>query len=546
MSSFIPIGQIATRGVILQPHEAVAIVQQLIRRDALFDARPPWGPPSAETVLIGGDGSVKCLGFSATPSVMELGVLLDALLLAPSQPPQVRGGLRYVIARALHEVDAPPFDSVSELSAALERHERGHRRDVVKILRARYDTATTPAVASARAEPQPLARRWALAAALALAAFLAGYALRGSVGFQVGNGNDVRSSSSPSFTGAPSSGTAAAPLGASSESVAETPSASVADTPSMLREAPAVPVTPSRDEPRRRRAEGTRSNAERLSAPPVPPADPPPASSSPAANGATVFLPDTAAAASGTAVFLPDTATGSEGAAGRAPLGDLYVMAIANDGARNDHVRPSPDGRWVAFDSDRDGETGVYIARRDGTGVKRVSGPGRSAHPSWSPDGRQLVFLREEDQRRSVWNAWRLDVGTGTLRRLTGFSDGRVSAASWFPDGRRICYARSDLIIVHDLETSATRAFGTPVAGGFVGDPTVSPDGNHIVFRVALNGAWLLDLHNGAMRSIVSDPTAAEFAWSPDGRRVAYHSGRDGYWAVWSMASERDRSSLRP
>src|SRR5438270_6984401 len=49
----------------------------------------------------------------------------------------------------------------------------------------------------------------------------------------------------------------------------------------------------------------------------------------------------------------------------------------------------SPDGRWIAFASDRDGRSGVYVMRADGTDTRRisVSKTGDGA-PSWSPDGR--------------------------------------------------------------------------------------------------------------------------------------------------------------
>jgi Tol biopolymer transport system component len=40
-----------------------------------------------------------------------------------------------------------------------------------------------------------------------------------------------------------------------------------------------------------------------------------------------------------------------------------------SDAAKNYHVQLSPDGRSVAFDSDRDGVRGVYLARADGSGV---------------------------------------------------------------------------------------------------------------------------------------------------------------------------------
>ena len=242
----------------------------------------------------------------------------------------------------------------------------------------------------------------------------------------------------------------------------------------------------------------------------------------------------------GTAMFSHDGQSGdARHALDSAPSGadDLRVMTIADDGAKNEHVQPSPDGRHIAFDSDRDGERGVYIANRDGTNVQRVSGPGYAAVPTWSPDSTQLAFVRNESKNRQVWNLWLLTIASGQSRRLTAFSSGETWSASWFPDGRRIAYSHDDQVVVRDLVSGAVAEYPSPVARERVRAPAVSPDGRYVIFQVARSGAWLLDLREGFMRRVPIDSTAEAFAWSPDGRRVAYHIRRDGHWGVWPVTT---------
>ena len=43
---------------------------------------------------------------------------------------------------------------------------------------------------------------------------------------------------------------------------------------------------------------------------------------------------------------------------------------------------------------------------------------------------------------------------------------------------------------------------------------------------------------DGSMRCVLTDPSAEEFAWAPDGRRVAFHSRRDGQWGIYVYGGE--------
>lgn len=257
------------------------------------------------------------------------------------------------------------------------------------------------------------------------------------------------------------------------------------------------------------------------------------------ANAGAVFSPSV----SGTAVFFH--AEGADGSSlKRADVSaDGHVSGLATiveDGAKNYHVQPSPDEQSVAFDSDRDGERGVYVARADGTGARRVSGDGYAAVPRWSPDGTRLVFLRAE-QDRKVWNLWMTDLRSGELTRLTRHSYGQVWAGSWFPDGTRVGYSHETRFVVLDVGRSEgagrMSSYPSPIEGRLVRTPAVAPDGRRVIFQVFRDGAWMLDLADGSMRRVLDDPTAEEFAWSPDGRRITFHSRRNGSWGLWTIAA---------
>jgi hypothetical protein len=250
-----------------------------------------------------------------------------------------------------------------------------------------------------------------------------------------------------------------------------------------------------------------------------------------------VFSPSFAS--HGSAVFFhAQTAEGSAlKRADAGERGELRIATIVDDGARNHHVQLSPAGTRLAFDSDRDGVRGVYVASADGRDVRRVSGPGYAAVPTWSPDGRRLAFIRGEPARPRVWNLWLLDLASGRQTRVTAFRRGQVWGGAWFADGRRLAFSHEDGLTIHDLDSGESRRFASPLPGRLVRTPAVSPDGRWIVFQVFRDGVWLLDLDRHFMQRVLQDPSAEEFTWSPDGRRVAFHSRRSGGWSLWTMTA---------
>src|ERR1700730_4806867 len=147
MTAVLSLRDVIDRGVELRHYEAVAIAQQVITLlDVDLQLGPPLGPPSLDNVRLGPDGSIVCSACATSPAVSEIAILLRAML-PRGGTTRVPGALRYTIARALREVEAPPFDSLASMSRALMRQEQLDRSVVLRGLYAR-SAATAPNVVS--------------------------------------------------------------------------------------------------------------------------------------------------------------------------------------------------------------------------------------------------------------------------------------------------------------------------------------------------------------------------------------------------------------
>ena len=181
----------------------------------------------------------------------------------------------------------------------------------------------------------------------------------------------------------------------------------------------------------------------------------------------------------------------------------------------------SPDGSRIAWTSARGGGFSIWVMRRDGTGVRRLTAGPADAHPAWSPDGRTVAFVRAATRSLELVGA----DGTG-LRRIGGERAFDVSAApTWAPDGRRLVIPGADGALYRVAADGRSLRRLTPRRPTMIAwRPAWSPRGGQIAFLDLAGGALEVVEAATARVHVLARRTDALStpAWSPDGRFLAF------------------------
>jgi Tol biopolymer transport system component len=209
------------------------------------------------------------------------------------------------------------------------------------------------------------------------------------------------------------------------------------------------------------------------------------------------------------------------------------LQRLTDSTATDTNARWSPDGKRIAWISDRSGSFQVWVMASNGSEKQMVSRePGLHGWPQWSPDGKKLVFwgYNPQNGRSSVSVAV---PGDQRIRTLVT-SQEALDRPTWSPDGKLVAYAVQTegnwYIWVADVEDS--RRYRLTRDAQMETKPLWSPDGTVIAYKVAPDKEYNLTIENFvSLANGLDKPTYRIWDgvksiqmndWSPDGTSIVY------------------------
>jgi Tol biopolymer transport system component len=195
-----------------------------------------------------------------------------------------------------------------------------------------------------------------------------------------------------------------------------------------------------------------------------------------------------------------------------------------------DNLSWSPRGGRIAFTAYRENgdctlcvDSAIYVMRRDGSALRRLTKWSYSGCPSWAPDGRLIAYT--QGGNGAIW-VMRPD---GSGKRRLNYRPVADWCPTWSPGGRRLAFTRGADI---QVDVFVIRRDGTRLRRLAPGArPSWSPDGHRIVYtgpESEQDKLYILELDTARVTQLVDDPLIVACpAWSRDGTRIAFLSDPD-------------------
>jgi tricorn protease len=170
--------------------------------------------------------------------------------------------------------------------------------------------------------------------------------------------------------------------------------------------------------------------------------------------------------------------------------GDIRRLTHTPD-VRETQPHWSPDGKWIAFVSDKSGRDNIWICDERGASLKQISeGDSQKGQIAWSPDSKAILYTAT-DKKLYKYQLSDQQTKVLTAGEVIGFGSLAITNPQWSPDGKWVSFTRSD--------------------------------------RTLLPHVYVLPAEGGREQRITEEDTYSDTSalWTPDGKRIVYLAGAD-------------------
>lgn len=205
------------------------------------------------------------------------------------------------------------------------------------------------------------------------------------------------------------------------------------------------------------------------------------------------------------------------------------LKSLITDGKFNDHPAVSPDGKQIAFTSDRDDNWNIFTFDRITLQTRRLTRDlSFDSEPSWSPDGKHLVFVSKRTGNHDIY---KMNTDGGEIVNLTQ-NEASESMPAWSPRGNMISFVQwvDGKSGIHVMDSDGNGQMRLDNSPFYNTSPTWSPQGDEIafvnkpkqnakVYRIytidtdGQNKRWIFETEATAIRNI---------NWSPNGKKIVF------------------------
>lgn len=172
----------------------------------------------------------------------------------------------------------------------------------------------------------------------------------------------------------------------------------------------------------------------------------------------------------------------------------------------------SPDGKRIAFSSNRHGSMDIFVMNSDGNSLLRLTdNPANDTNPIWSPDGNQVAFASSREGPAGSTYVVRPDATDEKMVSSKG------APVEWSKNGSRLLLTKGGQLAVVNADGRNYQPLTEP--GMRALDGMFSPDSASVMYRTTVRDGW-------EIRSIGVE--------SGDSKRIAGNSGTITSFSVWS------------